>query len=134
MLACALAAGDLESVKSEPKLEKRSELALRNAELSLDEASAAYQQGNMEKTRASLNEVRDSVDLSYQSLLDTGKDPRRNSRYFKNAEKATRQILRRLDGLKQTMSFVDHEALDPVLQHVSDIHDSLVRGIMGKKK
>jgi len=125
---------DLAGVKSEPRLEKRSELALHYADSQLDAARDAYKKGDMEATRAALSEVEAGVQLSYDSLMATGKDARRNSGPFKSAEKATRQILRRLDSLGDLMSAVDRPAVDPAKRTVTDIHDQLITGIMGKKK
>ena len=124
---------DLASVKSEANLEKRSELALTNANTALDSARDAYGQGDLEKTQANLNEVMDSVDIAYQALSDTGKDPRKD-RFFKRAELKTRDLLRRLEGLDQTMSFADRGIVDKVRDRVSEIHDNLLKGIMSKKK
>ena len=134
LLLTLLLALDLTGIKSEPKLEKRSDLALKFADSSLDSARDAYKKGDVEGTRAALLEVEAGVQLSYDSLVATGKDPRRNSRPFKNAEKATRQILRRLDSLSDLMSAFDRRAVEPVRRTVSDIHDNLITGIMGKKK
>ena len=134
LLLTLLLAVDLAGIKAEPKLERRSELALRYAEAAVDSARDAYKKGDIDATRSALDEVREGVQLSYDSLIATGKDPRRSSGPFKNAEKATRQILRRLDGLSDFMSAADRGAVDPARQLVSDIHDKLILGIMGKKK
>jgi len=125
---------DLAGIKTEPKLEKRSELALRYADTALDTARDAYKKGDVEASRAALGEVEAGVQLSYDSLMATGKDPRRSSGPFKNAEKATRQILRRLDSLSDLMSAFDRNSVEPVHRTVTDIHDKLITGIMGKKK
>jgi hypothetical protein len=77
---------DLAGVKTEPNLEKRSELALENANAALDQAREAYTGGDLAKLRMELDEVGDSVDLAYQSLEETGKDARRNPKFFKRAE------------------------------------------------
>ena len=134
MLAMNSLAVDLAEVKSEPKLEKRSELALRYADSAIDAARDAYKKSDVDATRAALGEVEAGVQLSYDSLMATGKDARRNSRPFKEAEKATRQILRRLDSLSDLMSAIDRGAVEPAQRTVSDIHDKLITGIMGKKK
>jgi hypothetical protein len=134
MLALTAFAADLSEIKSEPKLEKRSELALHYADASLDSARDLYKKGDMDACRAALGEVQAGVRLSYDSLLATGKDPRRNSKPFKDAEKSTRQILRRLESLSDLMSAFDRGAVEPALHMVSDIHDQLITGIMGKKK
>jgi len=125
---------DLAGIKSEPRLEKRSELALHYADSQLDAARDAYKKGDMDATRAALGEIQAGVQLSYDSLTATGKDPRRNSGPFKSAEKATRQILRRLESLSDLMSAVDRAAVEPASRTVTDIHDHLITGIMGKKK
>ncbi|MEO5924288.1 MAG: hypothetical protein ABIR70_10720 [Bryobacteraceae bacterium] len=130
MLALAL---DLGSVKTEPKLEKRSELALQYANSALDSAKTAYQEGRFEQTQEALGQVKDAVTLSYDSLLATGKNPRKSSGPFKSAEKATRELLRRLLGFRDSMSVVDHPVLDPVVEDVKEVHDHLLTGIMTGK-
>jgi len=133
LLAADLAL-DLAGINAEPKLEKRSELALKYADSALDAARDAYKKGDLDATRAALGEVEAGVKLSYESLLATGKDPRRSSGPFKKAEKSTRQILRRLESLSDYMSAFDRGAVEPVHRTISDIHDKLIVGIMGKKK
>ena len=134
LLLTLLLALDLAGIKAEPKLEKRSELALKYADSQVDAAREAYKKGDMEGSRAALGEVESGVKLSYESLVATGKDPRRSSKPFKDAEKSTRQILRRLDGLHDLMSDFDRGAVDPIRRTVSDIHDQLITGIMGKTR
>jgi hypothetical protein len=134
LLSLNVLAVDLSGIKAEPKLEKRSELALQYADSKVDAARDAYKQGDLDASTAALSEVQAGVQLSYDSLMATGKDARRNSRPFKEAEKATRQILRRLDSLSDLMSALDRSAVEPVQRTVADIHDKLITGIMGKKK
>ena len=102
---------DLAGIKAEPKLEKRSELALQYADSALDSARDLYKKGDMDATRTALGEVVAGVQLSYDSLMETGQDPRRHSKPFKKAEKSTRQILRRLDNLSDLMSAFDRGAV-----------------------
>lgn len=124
---------DLGTVRSEPNLEKRSELALTNANTAIDSARDAYTRGDLDNTQTNLDEVLDSVDLAYQSLSETGKDPRKD-KFFKRAELRIRELLRRLEGLNQTMSFTDRGAVEKVRDRVSEIQDNLLKGIMSKKK
>ena len=134
LLLTLLLALDLTAIQSEPKLEKRSQLALQFADSALDSARELYKKGEVDACRSALGEVQAGVQLSYDSLMATGKDPRRNAKPFKDAEKATRQILRRLDNLSDLMSAFDRGAVEPTEHAVSDIHDKLITGIMGKKK
>lgn len=125
---------DLTAIQSEPNLKRRSERALDNANMALDAARDDYNSGNYDKTQNDLREVRDSVELAYQSLSDTGKDPRKDPKFFKRAELRTRELLRRLEGVGQGMSQVDRGTLDKVLERISEVHDNLLNGIMSKKK
>jgi hypothetical protein len=134
MLVIALAF-DLAGVKSEPNLERRSDRALENANAAMDAARAAYDQGDIDKAQVELDEVKESVSLSYQSLEDTGKSPRNNAHY-KTAEKATRALLRRLESFRDTVSVAERDVVETVRTHVSEIHDELLNGIMtnGRKR
>jgi hypothetical protein len=124
---------DLAGLKTEPNLEKRSEMALINANAALDAARDAYKNGDLDITRNSLSEVGEAVDLAYEALSDTGKDPRKD-KFFKRAEMSTRELLRRLEGLGETMSFTDRGLVDSVRARVGEIHDNLLNGVMSKKK
>ena len=130
----AFLAFDLAAVRQEPNLERRSDLALENASAALNGVREAYQAGDLEKTKTEASEIEESVTLAYDSLRDTGKDPRREPKFFKRAEMTTRQLLRRLDGVIESMSVQDRAILFVVRDRVSDIHDNLLNGIMRKKK
>jgi hypothetical protein len=67
---------DLSRARAERNLERRARLALDNARGQLHAASDAYKSGDWEKTTAALDELRESVDLAYASLKETGKSPR----------------------------------------------------------
>lgn len=126
---------DLKQVQAEPNLEKRSKLALENAAAALQAAREAYRNGETEKIAPLIVEVQESVDLAYSSLKQTNKDPRRNPRWFKNAEIATRDLLRRIESFQQEMSFAERPSLDKVKDTTQQVHDDLLMGLMeGKKK
>ncbi len=133
VLALSLAF-DLTTVKSEPNLEKRSELALEHANAALDEARDDYNAGNVDKTEGALREMCDSVEVAYDALTNTGKDPRKDPKFFKRAELRTSELLRRLESLAPSMSGVDHGTLDNVRARISAVHDNLLKGIMSRKK
>jgi hypothetical protein len=125
---------DLNSVKLEPNLERRSELALDNANEALDTAREAFNANEAAKVQAALAEVEDSVNLSYQSLLDTGKDARRSPKFFKRAELKTRELVRRLDGLRLLVDVDTRASVEKVRDRVAEVHDNLLKSIMSKKK
>src|ERR1019366_5829770 len=82
---------DLASIEQEPNLERRNQLAMEAANSALDAARTAYQANDLDKTRASLDEVGEAVSLAYSSLKQTGKEARRDPKFFKRTEPATRQ-------------------------------------------
>jgi hypothetical protein len=125
----------LDAAKAEPNLEKRSSLALDNAQHALKSAQDAYlAQNDMKQVAASLEEVSASVELAYDSLQQTHKVPSKSPKYFKKAEIETRELLRRLDDLREQMSVDDREPLDKARATVQKVHESLLEGIMGGKK
>jgi hypothetical protein len=133
VLLTLLLALDLASVKTEPNLERRSELALDYAGSAFDSAREAYNGGDGDKAKTALAEVAESVDLAYQSLEDTGKSARRSPKFFKKAELKTRDLMRRLDGLAKSVSLDDRELVEKVHDRVAAVHDNLIREIMKKK-
>jgi predicted dinucleotide-utilizing enzyme len=122
---------DLAAIKLEPNLERRSELALGNASAAMDVARDAA--SDEAKRKAALEELRDSVDLAYQSLVDSGKSARRNPKFFKRAELKTRELMRRLEGLAHAVDADDRVFVQSVRDRVSKVHDDLIQDIMQKK-
>ncbi|HUA18681.1 MAG TPA: hypothetical protein VMB25_08050 [Bryobacteraceae bacterium] len=132
-LVVFLAFADLSAVKSEPDLNKRSEMALENAGDALDEARQASAANNDKALGAALTEVDESVELCYQSLEQTHSTPRK-SRYYKRAELKLSALLRRLTTLRDDVSYEFQPKVDAVIQKVSGVHDQLLSEIMSKRK
>ncbi len=133
VLVLLIAFADLTGVKSEPDLEKRSELALANADRAIDEARDAYTSGNEKAQQAALIEVQESVETSYQALEHSNKPPRR-SKYYKNAELKVRALMRRLTSLREEVGFEARQSVDSVIKKLSDVHDQLINDVMSKKR
>lgn len=125
---------DLARVGAEPNLEKRAHAALENADESLKAAREAYAKGDDAGAVARLTEVQRSVELADSALKQTGKDPSRSPKHFKQAELKSRELLRKLDGFRDQMSVADRAAEERVAEAVQKIHDAWLDGIMGKKK
>jgi hypothetical protein len=139
MLAVAVpfsaARADLDKARAERDLEKRSGLALGNASDALKTARQAYDKGDNAAAAAALSEVLASVEFANQALKETGKDPRKHSKWFKRAEIDTRSLLRRLDAFQREMGFEDRPMLDKIIPPIQKIHDDLLEGLMeGKRK
>jgi len=125
---------DIESIRNEPNLERRSELALVNAGTAMDAARDTYRAGEVAKTQAALEEINASVDVCYDSLVESGKDPHKHPKFFKIAELKTRELLRRLEDMHRAVGMEDRPMVAKVRDNVSDIHDKLLSGIMTKRK
>jgi hypothetical protein len=133
LLLIFLAFADLAAVKTEPDLNRRSELALTNADEKIDAARQAYQAGNQAAEEAAIEEVSDSVTLSYDALGQTHGAPRK-SKYYKRAELKVSALMRRLSGFRDEVSFDFRPQVDAALKKLSDIHDELLSDIMSKRK
>jgi hypothetical protein len=137
-LTGALAAplrADLKAALAEPNLDKRSKLALDNAEADYQAIRADYQKGDNAQVSAEARELVESIGLAYTSLQETGKDPRKSPKWFKRAEIETRDLLRRLTDFQQEMGFDDRPLLEPAKAKLQQVHDSLLMGLMeGKHK
>ncbi len=128
-----LAFADIADIKSEPDLNRRSELALMNADEKIDAARQAYQAGNETAEQAAVEEVAESVTVCYQALEKTRSEPRK-SKYYKRAELRVSALMRRLSGFRDEVSFDFRPRVEAVLKRLSDIHDELLSDIMSGKK
>jgi hypothetical protein len=128
-------ADDLAQARAEPNLEKRAKLALDQSAAALEAARSDYEKGDTDRVADDAAKIADSVDLAFLSLNQTGKDPRKSSRWFKYAEIQTRGLLRKLDTLERDMSFADRPVLEKAKTEVQQVHDKLLLGLMeGKPK
>ncbi len=130
VLSTFLGAADLTAVKAEPNLEKRSEKALVYANDVLAAMRAELDKNNVDKIKDQLRELEATVDLSIDSLKATGKNARRNPKYFKRAELRLRDLQRRLETFRRDMSFDDRPVLDGVIAHIAKRIDELVEATL----
>lgn len=134
VLALQLAAADLAAVKAEPNPDKRYWLALLNADGALSDARRHYDEGRMTDFHHALEEARESVDLCDATLRGTGKDPRKSPKNFKRAELKIRELLRRVESLRQAVSVDDRTPVEKLGRRMEDIHQELVADIVGRNK
>jgi hypothetical protein len=134
LLVPGIVRADLKRAMAEPNLEKRSGLAMENAAAALKAAREAYDKNDSDLTAKDAAEIQESVDLAYDSLVQSGKNPR-NSSWCKKAEISTRDLSRRLESFQEQMSYSDRPMLDKVKADVQKVHDDLLMGVMeGRKK
>lgn len=132
LFIAAAAQADLNSVKTEANLERRSELALEYANSAVDDAKNTYEQ-EPKDLAAHLDEVRQAVELSYKSLQDTGKAARRRPKYFKRAEMRIRALVKRLDNLEREVAYEDRGTVLSAKKRLEEVRDQMVLDIMSKK-
>lgn len=128
-----LAFADIASVKTEADPNRRSELALLNADEKIDLARQALQAGDEGAEDAAIQEVAESVTLCYSSLEQAHGEPRK-SRYYKHAELKISALMRRLTGLRDEVGFELRPRVEAVMKKLSDVHDQLITDIMSRKK
>ncbi|MDQ6758232.1 MAG: hypothetical protein M3Z32_00020 [Acidobacteriota bacterium] len=131
-LAIFMLAFDISGAKAQPDLEKRSELALANADSQVDAARQAYRAGELSKMEAALDELRDSANLSLVSLEQANKKAR-NNKYYKRAELKIRALLRRLSSLRDEVGLDDRKPIEAVLQRLQEVHEQVLVSIMSKR-
>jgi hypothetical protein len=139
LLLCALLFGvaicsaEFTAVMAEPNLEKRSALALKEADNSITAAKKAYDEKNPDEFRDRIQDVQELVNLSYKSLQDTGKRARKSPKHFKRAELAIRTMIRRLESLSNEVSVDDRDVVTSAKNALNDVHETVLHDIMTKK-
>ena len=130
LLSPVLASQDLDAVKREPDLEKRSEKALLYAEKVVGGVRKLYEAGEWAAVLSALGEVEQCAVLARESLQKSGKNPRRSPKYFKRAELMLRALARRLESAAQAVSFDERPDITRVKDVVQKEHDTVLQFIM----
>jgi hypothetical protein len=134
VLAASGAWANLAAVHAEPNLEKRSRLALDNADAAYQQARKDFESGNAQAAENDLKELQESVELSHTALEQTHQDPSRKPKNFKYAETRTRDLLRKMKGWEDSLDSTDRPMVEPVRERIQEVHDSWLTGILGKKR
>jgi hypothetical protein len=128
------AAADVDSLLSEPNLEKRAGKAMDFARHRLDAARAAYHDGKTAEVGPALEDVAAAVELARESLKQTGKNASKSPKHFKRAELGSRALLKRLDAFIHDMSFDDRAPAEKTRDRVRKVQEALLLDIMGGGK
>jgi hypothetical protein len=123
------------AVLAEHDLEKRSDLALQEADEEITEASKAYSpnSGELKEFEKHLAAVGELAQLSLKSLQDSGKRARKKPKYFKRAELKLRSLLRRLDTLEKSVLVDDRPPVTKTKGLLAGVHDQILQDIMSKR-
>jgi phosphate uptake regulator len=134
LVSTALAATDLDWVMAERNLERRSDRALRHAHNVMDRMRETYRSGDWKQVLASLDEILEAVKVARTSLDETGRNPRRNPKYFKRAEQRTRDLIKRVDGFAAEVNFQEREVVHRLHEQLQKYHDQFLNDVMGRRK
>jgi len=133
-LTLCLGAADLERVKKEPDAIKRSEQALDVAAEALKDARALPAEGgSVDALQKDMDTLIAAVELSLKSLQDTGKPPRKLTRYYKRGELKTREMERQVDNLVQALAFDNRPPVEKAQARLTVLHDEFLFGVMSGK-
>lgn len=122
----------LVEVRAVANPEQRAQRALDNAMTSVKSAQSDYAAGNTEAAGKDLHEVEESVDLARASLAASGKTARKNPGAYKRAETQSRVLLRRIEGLEQSMDFDDRKLVDGAKAKAQEAHDKWLEDLFAK--
>ena len=125
---------DLEEIKEDANLQRRSRRALENADAVLDKAREAYREGDGRTMDLAFQEIIASVELAYQALVERGRNPRRDAQPYKRGEISTRDLLRRLTTFREEMSYMDRDRIASVIEAVDKTHGNFLRDVMGGRQ
>jgi hypothetical protein len=124
---------DLSAIRAQPDLDKRALLAMTHADECVDVVRKDWDGGRMEEARTRVSEIQSSVQLAYDSLRQTGKQPH-NNKYYKRVELNMRELVRRMEGLQNDAPYDDRASVEQVLKGVQDLHDQILMDIMSRRK
>jgi hypothetical protein len=124
---------DLAAIKAEPSADKRAAKALDQAGQTLNSIRDHLPQLSLVELKQELDEFRQAMDLTVDSLSATGKNPAKNPKEFKKTELTLRIYMRKLKTLEHDLNVEERPLIAPILQRVEQIQDDLVQGIMRKK-
>ncbi len=136
LLSLTLCAGaaDLEAVKKEQDLEKRSEHALDVAVEALKQARALPSEGgSLADLEKNMDTMVEAVELSLKSLRDTGKKPNKLTRFYKRGEIRTREMQKHIENLIQALAFDNRPPAEKAQERLNVLHDEFLFGVMSGK-
>ena len=125
---------ELPVIRSEANLERRAHLAMEHAAESFGAAKTSYAAGKIEQAGTELLDMQTAVEIAHDALNETGKDPRRHVHPFKLAETESRDLLRRIEGLENSMDVEDRKLIEGPKAKVQEVHDEWLNGIISGRR
>ncbi|MCX6590600.1 MAG: hypothetical protein NTZ56_03660 [Acidobacteria bacterium] len=124
-----LLAFDLAAVKAEPDPVKRANRALDYAFEQLAEARKLTSDGSAEALKSTAEQVTAGIDL----MVETFGQARRRTSDLKKAELRLRDLIRRLETLRQDAPFEERAVIEAVETRARASNEKLLELVMGKR-
>lgn len=121
-------------IAAEHNLVQKAKLEIRLADLILERARKEYMEDDVDKGKASIEEMSAVSEQAYNHLFETHRDPRSGPGAFKDTEIQMRSFIRRLADLGKSQPFDDRPPIDKALARMREMHDDLLAGIMRTRK
>jgi hypothetical protein len=134
LLAAAPIPASFDQVKAEPNPERRARAAVDFAATAEKKAEAVLSDGDMKQVALELNIMKESMELTRDSLVASRKTPGRDPALYKYVELRCRDLLIRLDDLERRLVIEDREVVAVPKAKVLEIHDFWFDGIMSRTK
>ncbi len=112
---------------------KRGLLQMKLAEYAFDESHRLYDDGS-DQALPKLKEMLDYIQQAEQTLFNTGRDPRKKPKGFKESEIKLRELQRRLTDLATNLPLDERPPVQEIGRQVAQIHDRFLNGIMEVKE
>jgi hypothetical protein len=121
-------------IAAERSLVPKAKLEIRLADVLLERSRKEYTADDVEKGKASIEEMLAVTEQAYQHLFETHRDPRSGPGAFKDTEIQMRSFIRRLNDLGKSQPSDDRPPLEKALLRMREMHDDLLDGIMRIRK
>lgn len=134
LLLAAPAPVSLDQIKTEPNPERRAKAAIDFAAAAELKAESAFSNSNLQDMAAQLNTMKESMEMTRDSLVASRKTPGRNPQLYKYFELRSHELLVRLEDFERRVSLEDRDLVAVPKAEIEEIHDFWFEGIMGRKK
>jgi hypothetical protein len=123
---CLLLAQIPDSVRNEPVVEKRYQLALLEAGKILEAAKD-------NDPKKSLEAAAELAEFALTTIESMGKPPHKNASNYKKIELKTREFLRRAEAIRKEASIDDRPNLEAAFNRINTVHEKVLEGVMSKR-
>ncbi|MCL5005109.1 MAG: hypothetical protein M1404_01135 [Acidobacteria bacterium] len=116
----------VEKIAREKNPGKKARFQIRLARMKLLEASEAYDQNDFEKGRALLQEYREQVNASWNSLQGSRRGVRKHGEAYIKLEISLREDGRLLEDLRHKVPYPESNSVEEIEKEISQVHSQVL--------